>query len=338
MDVVSGLPGPFRPCRASTIGVRLMAVVSIIGSAGGFWRTSGTTARRATGLCLRMDLQSFEGRSGKAHCGASELGRHRCGGLLRGLPAWIPLLQLAPRTGLQTCPRVRDHSSHSCVHLEGTKTATPAHQCPRLGLIPLTARSTQVQHLTMAHRMGKCWWKDPDLVRQELHNFCTLHALDTGTLPSTAQLRTKPGGNRLIHAIHMHGGVANVSALLGIPTFSAARSKQASAHAHNAPGAGPVQPADADLNKTGSATPGAGVSTPTLTPHAHTHPPTRRAASAAGVAQPHGYYADSDKFREELIAFGQNQTNNPHWRVLPSPAQLRRSGRKVPLHPSPEAL
>ena len=43
---------------------------------------------------------------------------------------------------------------------------------------------------------------------------------------------------------------------------------------------------------------------------------------------PYGYFADSERFRQELIAFGQQQTNNPYWKVLPSTAQLRRCGRK----------
>lgn len=139
-------------------------------------------------------------------------------------------------------------------------------------------------------RANRFWWKDIDLVREELNAFCETHSLDKHTLPSTEQLRTNSGGNPLAHAVKMYGGVGNLSQALGMPTFSAAAARRREA---------------------------VNAQTPrqTLLPHAD------------NKTIPHGYFADSKRFRDELIAFGHNQTNNPYWKVLPSAAQMRHGGR-----------
>ena len=147
-------------------------------------------------------------------------------------------------------------------------------------------------------RAGKHWWKDINLVKREFLHFCEANSLDTHVLPSTEQLRTTPGGNYLAHAITMYGGVGNLSHALGIPSFSAGR-RFANVS---------ILPAAAQDESVVVAN----------SPCSHT-----RGLSHA----PHGYYADSERFRQELIAFGQQQTNNPYWKVLPSAAQMRRCGR-----------
>jgi len=179
-----------------------------------------------------------------------------------------------------------------------------------------------IRHMRMTqHTRKKHWWKDIDMVRQELEHFCDANALDNSTLPSTSQLRICPGGNHLIHAIHQHNGIANFSIKLGIPAFSA-EARLRAANKRN------TQPAKKTPHY--SQTTRKHTSTQAKDPLAKKQAPAsgeRKPGSAANQTTPHGYFADSSRFRAELIAFGKEQTNNPSWKVLPSPAQLRRSCR-----------
>ena len=142
---------------------------------------------------------------------------------------------------------------------------------------------------SMARKRGKHWWKDIDLVRHEVEQFCDTNALDKRTLPSTNQMRTMPGGNHLVHAVQMYGGVSNLSTALGIPSFGASRR---------------------------AARGGVVASSPTTCFNATDDSrscflSSADAAAARGHGRAaHGYFADGERFRSELIAFAQQHTNN----------------------------
>jgi hypothetical protein len=140
----------------------------------------------------------------------------------------------------------------------------------------------------MQTKMAKHWWKNTDLVRQELEMFCEAHKLDKSVLPSTSQLRIYPGGNHLIHAVQMHGGIGNLSKALG--------RRHAAQVARGAGGAGAVRGGGSALTIKEDA--GRRRQPPT-TPHTSTD------AGHAPETTPYGFFSDSERFRDELIAFGQ---------------------------------
>lgn len=140
----------------------------------------------------------------------------------------------------------------------------------------------------MQTKMAKHWWKNTDLVRQELEMFCEANNLDKSVIPSTSQLRIYPGGNHLIHAVQMHGGIGNLSKALG--------RRHAAQVAAGAGGAGAVRGGGSALTIKENA--GRRRQPPT-TPHTSTD------AGHAPKTTPYGYFSDSERFRGELIAFGQ---------------------------------
>lgn len=151
-----------------------------------------------------------------------------------------------------------------------------------------------------APRMNTHWWKNISLVRQEIDQFCDRNALDKSVLPSTSQMRILPGGNHLINAVRRYGGIANLSKALGTPSLAAFR------------------------RQTSTAQGGASCRTTNVSQSAQ---PSAQRKRAKNSTVPRGYFADRERFRSELIAFGQEQTNNKYWKVLPSPSQMRRTGR-----------
>jgi len=144
--------------------------------------------------------------------------------------------------------------------------------------------------------MAKHWWKNTDLVRQELEMFCEANTLDKSVLPSTSQLRIYPGGNHLIHAVQMHGGIGNLSKALGLCAFSSSRRRNATQVGAGARGAGAERGGGSALTIKENA--GRRRQPPT-TPHTSTD------AGHAPETTPYGYFSDSERFRDELIAFGQ---------------------------------
>ena len=157
-----------------------------------------------------------------------------------------------------------------------------------------------VLHVRMeARRFGKHWWKDVELVRQEFAAFTATHSLDPSTLPSTAILRTKPGGNHLIHVVQMYGGIANLSAALGVPSSSsAARSRRAVPRV--------TQGDDESGGLSGGTIEATRGATGRQRRTVGEGPSTRRRQRP---------FADSDRFREELQAFAEELTNNPRHKV-----------------------
>ena len=149
--------------------------------------------------------------------------------------------------------------------------------------------AARTPRLSMARKRGNHWWKDIDLVRHEVEQFCDTNALDKRTLPSTNQMRTMPGGNHLVHAVQMYGGVSNLSTALGIPSFRAFH--------HAARGGVAASSPTTRFNATDD-------SCSCLLSSAD-------AAAARGHGRAaHGYFADGERFRSELIAFAQQHTNN----------------------------
>ena len=146
----------------------------------------------------------------------------------------------------------------------------------------------RTQNSYMQTKMAKHWWKNTDMVRQELEMFCEANNLDKSVLPSTSQLRIYPGGNHLIHAVQMHGGIGNLSKALGL--------RQAMQVGAGAGGAGAVRGGGSALTIKENA--GRRRQPPT-TPHTSTD------AGHAPETTPYGYFSNRERFRDELIAFGQ---------------------------------
>jgi hypothetical protein len=151
----------------------------------------------------------------------------------------------------------------------------------------------------MLQKREKHWWKDIDLLRREVEQFCDSHALDKATLPSTTQLRTMPGGNHLIHAVQMYGGVSNLSTALGMPSFSTSRRAARGKDAASSASSPRTNATDNSRSRPRS--------------NARAAAPTKQGRAGRG------HFADSERFRSELIAFAQQHTNNQVPKPRPRP-------------------
>ena len=149
-----------------------------------------------------------------------------------------------------------------------------------------------INQMSMAQHMRKHWWKDINLVRQEIEHFCNANSLPSTSLPSTSQLRNCPGGNHLLNAVEQHGGIVNLSMKLDIPCFSPARLRASQKHTQSTTNTTLPTNSSRLARKRDSS---AGVDIE--------HP------NAAKEKTRHGYFADETRFRAELMAFGKEQAS-----------------------------
>jgi len=165
-----------------------------------------------------------------------------------------------------------------------------------------------INQISMAQHMRKHWWKDINLVRQEIEHFCNANSLPSTSLPSTSQLRNCPGGNHLINAVQQHGGIVNLSMILDIPCFSSARLRASEKHTQSTTNT--TLPTNSPL-----------LARKHTSPQSQDHPAKSKSThdSSAGVdiehpnaakeKTRHGYFADENRFRAELMAFGKEQAS-----------------------------
>jgi hypothetical protein len=190
---------------------------------------------------------------------------------------------------LQFSPNKRSFLDLSCRSGRDCRIRIPQRIERKSHEVPCT-----LNELQSSQRKAPGWWRNLTLVERELMDFNAKFTNCTSTLliPSENKLRAHAGGMELIHAIRMHGGVKSFRAkLMGEVT---------------------------------------GLNVPYNSFMSFSQIRANSENSSAKIKSSYARFVknNSEFLRNELIAFNKNYTNNIHWNIMPSLAQLRHGKRR----------